>query len=67
MTLEPLAQIAVLEEAITKLGNVTKSISYVDTINNDIIYTIGLLEGMKKMLEHSLADTNLALQQKEPS
>lgn len=54
MTLDPLAQIAVIEEAITKLGNVTKSISYVDTINNDIIYTIGLLEGMKKMLEKTV-------------
>ena len=53
MTLDPQAQIAVLEEAINKLENVTKSIAYVDTINNDIIYTVGLLEGMKKMLEYS--------------
>ena len=54
MTLDPLAQIAVLEDAITKLENVTKSIAYVDTINNDIIYTVGLLEGMKNMLDNTI-------------
>lgn len=53
MTLDPLAQIAVLEKAIAKLSAVTKTTAYVDTIHSDIVFTIGLLEGMKAILEYS--------------
>lgn len=53
MTLDPIAQIAVLEKAINRLENISKSIVYVEKIHSDIMLTIGLLEGMKKMLEYS--------------
>lgn len=51
MTLDPLAQIAILEKALSHIHGI-EDVNNVQAISH-LNYAAGLLEGMKEMLEYS--------------